>query len=73
MSARQSSLVDYEADRDCLTDAERAVYEACVDGEMGVREFARETNRRPGTVGNLLRRARLRLSGRAEEVPDTWE
>jgi DNA-directed RNA polymerase specialized sigma24 family protein len=57
---------------DVLTDAEREVYEAVEEDGVGVRELARETDRRPGTVGNLLKRARLRLENRAEEVADTW-
>jgi DNA-directed RNA polymerase specialized sigma24 family protein len=72
----QSSLFEFERDElenlDALTDAERAVYEAVEYDETGVREFARETDRRPGTVGNLLKRARLRLDDRDEEVADTW-
>ena len=39
---------------------------------VAVRELARETDRRPGTVGNLLKRARLRLADREEEVSKTW-
>lgn len=50
----QSSLTDW-AD---LTDAEREVVEAIEAGEYGPREYARETGRSPGTVSNLLRRAR---------------
>ncbi|WP_323192864.1 sigma-70 family RNA polymerase sigma factor [Halostella sp. PRR32] len=46
-----------------LTEAEREVYTNIVRGEYGVREYARETERRPGTVGNLLRRARDKLEG----------
>jgi DNA-directed RNA polymerase specialized sigma24 family protein len=71
----QLGLDDFEAETDdpdlsVLTDAERDAYEACVTGDLGVREYARRTERRPGTVGNLLRRARRRLDG--EEVTDTW-
>lgn len=70
MSAAQTSLSDYEPDLSDLTEAERQAYDACVIGDMGVREYARFTDRNPGTVGNLLRRARRRLDG--QEVADTW-
>lgn len=46
-----------------LTPAERDVWEAVVNGDHGVREYARESNRAPGTVGNLLRRARKKMDG----------
>jgi hypothetical protein len=39
-----------------LTDAGAEVIDACERGEYGVREYAPETGRSPGTVGNLLRR-----------------
>jgi hypothetical protein len=52
-------LMGYEdTSSEPLTDAEAEVYQACVFGDTGVREYARETDRAPGTVGNLLRRAR---------------
>ncbi|MBX0304744.1 RNA polymerase sigma factor [Haloarcula salinisoli] len=57
----QSSLFDYEPDLSALTEAEREVYEAVGMGQYGPREYARETGRSPGTVGNLLRRAREKL------------
>ena len=57
----QASLFDYEPDLSMLTDAEREVYEAVGMGKYGPREYARETERAPGTVGNLLRRAREKL------------
>ncbi len=72
----QSSLFDFEADglRDLseLTEAEREVYVAVEREGKAVRQVARETDRRPGTVGNLLKRARLRLDDRDEEVSKTW-
>lgn len=71
----QLSLSRFEQDGDDLaglTDAEREVYVTVEQGDTGVREFARETGRRPGTVGNLLKRARLRIDGRDEEVSSTW-
>lgn len=52
----QAQLGDFEYPD--LTDAEREVYQAVVDGPFGVREYARQTDRSPGTLGNLLRRAR---------------
>jgi len=57
----QSSLFDYEPDLSPLTDAEREVYEAVGMGQYGPREYARKTGRSPGTVGNLLCRAREKL------------
>ncbi|KAA9405943.1 sigma-70 family RNA polymerase sigma factor [Haloarcula sp. CBA1131] len=57
----QSSLFDYEPDLSSLTDAEREVYEAVGMGQYGPREYARKTGRSPGTVGNLLGRAREKL------------
>jgi len=48
------------------------VYVAAECEGAAVRELARETDRRPGTVGNLLKRARLRLADREEEVSKTW-
>jgi len=58
---------------DTLTDAEREVYVAVEREGVAVRELARETERRPGTVRNLLKRARLRLADREEEeVSETW-
>ena len=57
----QSSLFDYEPDLSPLTDAEREVYEAVGMGHDGPREYASETGRSPGTVGNLLRRAREKV------------
>ena len=61
MVSPQSSLFDFEPDLSPLTDAEREVYEAVGMGQYGPREYARETGRSPGTVGNLLRRAREKI------------
>ncbi|MFP8891479.1 RNA polymerase subunit sigma-24 [Natrialbaceae archaeon A-CW2] len=61
MSSEQASLVDFGPDLSMLTDAERKAYVACREKDVGVREFARRTNRRPGTIGNLLARAEARL------------
>ena len=44
-----------------LTPAELDAYLHCQLGSLGVREYARQTDRKPGTLGNLLRRARETL------------
>jgi len=44
-----------------LTSAELDAYLTCQLGDVGVREYARHTDRSPGTVGNLLRRAREKV------------
>lgn len=56
MTEFQASLRNFEQTK--LTKAEREVYAAVEQGEYGMREYARETGRSPGTVGNLLDRAR---------------
>jgi len=65
MSAAQSRLTEFESDDSpdlsVLSDAEREVYEEIERGDYGPREYARRTNRSPGTVGNLLSRARRKL------------
>jgi len=61
VSAQQTTLYDYEPSVDDLTDAEYRVWMAVEDQDWGVREYARETERSPGTVGNLLRRAREKV------------
>ena len=48
-----------------LTSAELDAYLTCELGDRGVREYARLTDRAPGTVGNLLRRAREKAGGQA--------
>ncbi len=48
---------------DDLTPAELDAYLTCDLGDVGVREFARYTGRAPGTVGNLLERAREKTVG----------
>jgi DNA-directed RNA polymerase specialized sigma24 family protein len=72
----QSSLYDFEdsglRNLSELTKAEREVYISVEREGTSVRQVARETDRRPGTVGNLLKRARLRLNDRDEEVSKTW-
>ena len=58
----QTALTSHDTpDLDALTDAERDAYEAVRRDGAGVREFARETERAPGTVGNLLARADAKL------------
>ncbi len=53
--------MDFGPDLSGLTDAEREAYVVCRENGVGVREFARRTDRRPGTVGNLLARAESKL------------
>ena len=59
--AAQASLSDYQPDLSVLSEAEREVYRAVEWGHYGPREYARRTGRAPGTVGNLLARARQKL------------
>lgn len=69
MSA-QSTLGDFATGEDrfsCLTEAEREAYEKVEEGHWGGREFARHTDRSPGTLSNLLRRARQKLEDSPEE------
>ena len=67
----QSTLGTFETNLSVLTEVEREVYVAVVQEDIGVRELEREPECRPGTVGHLLKRAGLRLSGRQAKVPDT--
>jgi hypothetical protein len=46
---------------DQLSPAELDAYLHCHIGTMGVREFSRRRERAPGTIGNLLSRAREKL------------
>lgn len=46
-----------------MTDAEREVFVAVEGHGVGVRALARKTGRKPGTVGNLLARARAKVPG----------
>ena len=46
-----------DVDLDLLSPAERKAYVAVRLNGVGVREHARTTDRSPGTIGNLLRRA----------------
>lgn len=61
MSSEQATLVDFGPDLSHLTQAEREAYLECRVKGTGVRQFARDTDRRPGTVGNLLARAEAKL------------
>ncbi|QGN06151.1 sigma-70 family RNA polymerase sigma factor [Halorhabdus sp. CBA1104] len=63
MTGAQTTLFHYEEDLSALTPAERDAYEAVEIEDYGVREFARKTGRKPGTVGNLLSRARQKVGG----------
>ncbi|ACV10991.1 RNA polymerase, sigma-24 subunit, ECF subfamily [Halorhabdus utahensis DSM 12940] len=63
MTGAQTTLHHFEADLSALTPAEKDAYEAVEIEDYGVREFARKTGRRPGTVGNLLSRARGKVGG----------
>ena len=59
----QASLGQFAADAANLTAAEREVYDAIEKNGRSVRAYARRTDRAPGTVGNLLRRAREKVEG----------
>ena len=48
---------------DDLSPAELDAYLTCELGDVGVREYADLSGRAPGTLGNLLRRARDELGG----------
>jgi len=50
---------------DSLTSGELDAYLTCELGNTGVRECAQKTDRSPGTVGNLLSRARDKAGGQA--------
>jgi hypothetical protein len=51
--------LDDDSERyDELPPAQLDAYLACQLGDVGVREYARQTGRAPGTLGNHLRRAR---------------
>jgi DNA-binding CsgD family transcriptional regulator len=64
MSGTQTDLWAFAGpDLSALTPAERDAYEAVRGGEYGPREYARQTNRSPGTISNLLARADKKLEG----------
>jgi len=52
-----------EPDLSDLSPAEMDAYLTCDLAEIGVRRYAEVTDRSPGTVGNLLGRARQKLEG----------
>jgi len=54
---------DRDDDLEALTPAELDAYHTCQLGSVGVREYADLTGRSPGTLGNLLRRARDAVEG----------
>lgn len=62
----QTDLFEFESDEGTqeLTDAERDVWENIENGPHGPREYARKTNRSPGTIGNLLSRAWEKKGGK---------
>ena len=65
VAVSQSQLSEFgntsAVDLSVLTEAERKVYVAVRLNGIGVRKHARETERSPGTVGNLLHRAEQRF------------
>lgn len=61
MSSEQTTLVDFGPDRSALTEAEREADVTCRENGISVREFARRTDRGPGTIGELLARAEEKL------------
>lgn len=63
MSAAPTTSGGNSPDLSELTEAEREAYNACELGDMGPREYARFTDRSPGTVSNLLKRARKKIGG----------
>lgn len=61
MPERQSRLGEVQYLEADLSPSEQEVVRNVEAGHWGVREYARHTERSPGTVGNLLRRAREKL------------
>lgn len=55
--------IQTRSDLDVLTEKQREAYVKCELGDVGPRQLARETDRSPGTISNLLRSARERLEG----------
>lgn len=65
MSPAQTRLGDFEPDLSDLTEAEREAFEAVDLGDLGPREYQRRAGySSPGTVSNLLARARDKVGGR---------
>jgi DNA-directed RNA polymerase specialized sigma24 family protein len=52
---------DDDTDLEELTQAERNAWVAVRQNGVGVREYARRTDRSPGTIGNLLSRAEAKV------------
>jgi DNA-directed RNA polymerase specialized sigma24 family protein len=65
VSAEQTTLGAFAPDLSGLTPAERDAFQAVRCGDDGPREYARKTDRSPGTVSNLLARAEEKLEGSA--------
>lgn len=61
----QQTLSEHTDGLEALTDAERDAYIAVREYDAGVRAFADQTDRSPGTVGNLLSRVEAKLEGSA--------
>lgn len=62
----QATLLEFDQSPDLsqLTQAERSAWEAIEEGDTGVREYQRLRGySSPGTVSNLLRRARRKVDG----------
>ncbi|WP_353617659.1 hypothetical protein [Natranaeroarchaeum aerophilus] len=60
-TASDESLIEKYPVLEILSEAELEAYEAVELGTSGVREFARQTDRKPGTISTLLRRARRKV------------
>jgi len=71
MSQLQTTVSDFktgEPDLSKLTPAEREAFETVeLQADVGPREFADKTDRSPGTVSNLLRRAWNKLDIEKED------
>jgi len=65
MTAAQRQLVDFECEPDLdlsvLSETQREIWNAVVDGDRSGREYARETDRSWGTVSNHIDRACRKL------------
>ncbi|MFC7115830.1 hypothetical protein ACFQH2_13965 [Natronoarchaeum sp. GCM10025703] len=73
-TSSEESLTDKYPVLEILSEAELEAYETVELGTSGVREFARQTDRKPGTISTLLRRARRKiklevLEGDGDAVP----
>ena len=64
MTATQHQLKDFERaepDLSVLSETQREIWDAVVDGDRSGREYARETERSWGTVSNHIDRACRKL------------